>query len=182
MAFLTNMLVAGCSLQSRAFTPDEASRAVIATCNLGLDVAQAGAGARHDMVAAFGAGWAALHEQVAMFAAGRLADMLAGVRSGDTRTHAALTALRRVLKTTREAGTPWLAREALDVLAILDVPTWTGLVGLIDECPTMPAVIEAVVTGRTGAISATDFEFISTRRQITCVQAFVGKLPQLLRD
>jgi hypothetical protein len=181
MAFLTNMLVAGCSFQARAFTPDEASRAVIATCNLGLDIAQAGAGDRHDLVAAFGQGWAALHEQVAMFTAAKLVEVLAAIRAGDTRTHAGLMTLRRALRTGLRAGTPWTAREALDGLAILDVLTWTGLVGLIDECPTMPAAIEATVAGETGAVSATNFDFISTARQIARTHVFVARLPALLR-
>jgi hypothetical protein len=182
MAFLTNVLVAGCSFQARAFTPDEASRAVIATCNLGLETASPGAGPPDDMVTAFEAGWAVLHEQVAMFTAARLGEVLADLRPGDTGTHAALTALRRALKAARTADAPWQAREALDVLAILDVPTWTGLVGLIDECPTMPAAIEATIEGRTGAISATDFDFISTTRQIARTHVFVAKVPELLRD
>src|SRR5581483_9521725 len=37
LAFLANVLAAGCSIQSRAFTPHEASDAAAAICNLGLE-------------------------------------------------------------------------------------------------------------------------------------------------
>ena len=37
LAFLANTLLAGCSVQSRPFTPQEASDAAAAICNLGLD-------------------------------------------------------------------------------------------------------------------------------------------------
>ena len=67
------------------------------------------------------------------------------------------------------------------MLAILDVPAWTGLLGLLDECPMMPAVVDAIVLRRTGAISATDFAFISTTKQIERVHAFVARVPDLLR-
>ena len=37
LAFLSNTLLAGCSVQSRPFTTQEASDAVTAVCNLGLE-------------------------------------------------------------------------------------------------------------------------------------------------
>src|SRR5205085_7721777 len=37
LAFLANALVAGCAIESRAFTPNEASDAAAAICNLGLE-------------------------------------------------------------------------------------------------------------------------------------------------
>ena len=37
LAFLANTLLAGCSVQSRPFTPQEASDAAASICNLGLD-------------------------------------------------------------------------------------------------------------------------------------------------
>ena len=37
LAFLANTLMAGCSVQSRPFTPQEASDAAVAICNLGLE-------------------------------------------------------------------------------------------------------------------------------------------------
>ena len=37
LAFLANALLAGCSVQSRPFTPQEASDAAAGICNLGLE-------------------------------------------------------------------------------------------------------------------------------------------------
>ncbi len=37
LAFLTNTLIAGCAVQSRPFTPQEASEAVVGICNLALE-------------------------------------------------------------------------------------------------------------------------------------------------
>ena len=37
LAFLANTLMAGCSIQSRSFTPQEASDAAAGICNLGLE-------------------------------------------------------------------------------------------------------------------------------------------------
>ena len=81
----------------------------------------------------------------------------------------------------RDAGTPWRARDALDVIAMLDMPAWASLLGLLDECPVLPAALTATLEGRTGAVSATAFEFISTTGQIGEVRAFMARLPDLLR-
>src|SRR2546426_10140002 len=37
LAYLANTLIAGCSIQARVFTPQEASDAAAAFCNLGLE-------------------------------------------------------------------------------------------------------------------------------------------------
>jgi hypothetical protein len=134
------------------------------------------------LVTAFELGWTALYEDVSLFTIERLATVLSGVRSGDTKTHAGLRELRRELVAQRAAGTPWKVRDALDALAILDVPTWTGVLGLVDECPMLPAIVDAIVEGRTGSISATGFAFISTQRQIERAQAFVARVPDLLAE
>ena len=42
-----------------------------------------------------------------------------------------LRLLRRELERNRDAATPWGGREALDVIAILDTPTWACLCGLL---------------------------------------------------
>jgi hypothetical protein len=190
LAFLANALVAGCSFQARSFTPSEASMAAAAVCNLGLEFSRGtasaalgeGASSSPDLVTAFELGWTALYEDVSLFTIERLATVLSGVRSGDTKTHAGLRELRRELVAQRAAGTPWKVRDALDALAILDVPTWTGVLGLVDECPMLPAIVDAIVEGRTGSISATGFAFISTQRQIERAQAFVARVPDLLAE
>jgi hypothetical protein len=203
MAFLANTLVAGCSVQSRPFTAQEASDAVVGICNLGLEhwparwpdaetrdaASTAGLGAtvpeaflmHHDLVMAFEVGWAVLYEDVSMFVADQLIATLMDLRCADAETQDGLAALRRELVRQRDAGTPWRARNALDVLAILDMPSWVSLLGLLDECPVLPAALTATLEGHSGPVSATAFEFISTTGQIGEVRAFMGRLLDALR-
>ena len=202
LAFLANTLMAGCSVQSRAFTAQEASDAAAGICNLGLEhwparwpdaetrdaAATADVGATvadaflvdHDLVMAFEVGWAVLHEDVSMFVAAHLVVTLAALQSVDAEIQSGLHALRRELVRQRDAGTPWRARHALDVLAMLDMPAWASVLGLLDECPVVPAAMTAVLEGHTRAVSATAFEFISTTGQIQEVRAFMGKLLDVL--
>ena len=135
----------------------------------------------HDLVTAFEVGWAVLHEDVSMFVAERLIVTLKDLRCVDAEFQDGLDALRRELVKQRDAGTPWRARGALDVLAMLDMPAWVSLLGLLDECPVLPAALTATLEGRTGAVSATAFEFISTTGQIGEVRAFMGRLLDVLR-
>jgi hypothetical protein len=184
LAFLANSLVAGCSLQSRSFTPREASEAVVATCSLGLLRQPAPPGADylvgHDLIAVFEDGWAALHREVSQFVAEGLLAILRGARVGDSDTLAGLHALQRSLETHLAAGTPCVARDALDVLATLDTPAWHGLLGLLSECPVIPAVVTAIVERSTGRIDPKAFAFIATAADIDTVHAFMERLPQLL--
>jgi len=80
-----------------------------------------------------------------------------------------------------QAGAPWRARGALDVITILDMPAWATLLGLIDECPVIHAGIGASQGPRTREISATAFEFISENSQIASVHEFMRLLPETLR-
>jgi hypothetical protein len=198
LAFLANTLMAGCSVQSRPFTAQEASDAAVGICNLGLEhwparwpgddtrdaASTADPGATlpdaflvdHDLMMAFEVGWAVLHEDVSMFVAEHLIVTLRELRCVDAQIQRGLNALRRELARQRDAGTPWHARDALDVLAMLDMPAWASLLGLLDECPVLPAVLTATLEGHIGAVSATAFEFISTVSQIDEVRAFMGKL------
>ena len=134
----------------------------------------------HDLVTAFEVGWAVLHEDVSLFVAEQLIVTLTDLRCVDAEIQSGLNALRRELVKQRDAGTPWRARDALDVLAMLDMPAWVSLLGLLDECPVLPAALTATLEGRVGAISATAFEFISTTGQIGEVRAFMAKLPDTL--
>ena len=134
----------------------------------------------HDLVMAFEVGWAVLHEDVSMFVAEHLIVTLTHLRCVDAETQDGLDALQRELVRQRDAGTPWRARDALDVLAILDIPSWVSLLGLLDECPVLPAALTATLEGRTGAVSATAFEFIATTGQIGEIRAFMERLPDAL--
>ena len=70
-----------------------------------------------DLVSAFEVGWAVLHEDVSMFVAEQLLVALSDLRCSDADIQEGLDTLRIELMKQREAGTPWHARDALDVLA-----------------------------------------------------------------
>jgi hypothetical protein len=187
IAFLANTLLAGCSIQSRPFTPKEASEAAASICNLGLEYWSTRAGplpdaflVDHDLVTAFEAGWSVLYQDVSLFVADRLLSTLADLHCEDADTRRELLALERALVKHRGAGTPWLARDAADVLAPLDMTVWVSVLGLLDECPILPATLAAVLEARTTPVSPTAFEFISTPAQIGDIRVFMGTLPGLL--
>src|SRR4029077_18252140 len=110
-------------------------------------------------------GWAVLHDDVCMYTAERLIGLLSRLRCGDRETPTELDALRIEMTRHWRAGAPWRARDALDVMAILDMPAWATLLGLIDECPVIHAGLGASRSSRTRAVSASAFEFISENAQ-----------------
>jgi hypothetical protein len=203
LAFLANTLLAGSSVQSRPFTPQEASDAAACICNLGLEGYPArwpGATSHgalspraldtamppdaflvdHDLVTAFEVGWSVLYQDVSLFVADQLMSTLADLDVVDADTRRGLRALRHELVKQRKAGTPWLARGAADVLAMLDMTAWISVLGLLDECPILPAALTAVVERRTTSVSPTAFEFISTTAQIGDIRLFMKRLPDVL--
>lgn len=200
LAFLANVLIAGCSIQSRAFTTQEAADAAAATCNLGLEhwpqARSTGTNTRgpqvtsahqtaeftveHDLVTAFEVGWSILHKDVSLFAATRLAAILGDLGHDDRDIRRGCNALRRALLKQRAAGTPWQARQAAEVLNLIDATAWIAVIGVLDECPVVPAALAAAVEGSATRVSPTTFDFISTRRQIDDIHAFLFKLPDLL--
>jgi hypothetical protein len=197
LAFLANTLLAGCSVQSRPFTPQEASDAAAGICNLGLEYWPARWPSvttatppdtfppdslliDHDLVTAFEVGWSVLHQDVSLFAAEQLISTLTDVDCVDRDIRRGLVALRRTLVKQRDAGTPWRARDAAEILAMLDMTAWISVLGLLDECPVLPAALTAVLEGRTTTVSPTEFDFISTAAQIGDVRIFMRKLPDVL--
>jgi hypothetical protein len=206
LAFLANALLAGSSVQSRPFTPQEASDASACICNLGLECwparwpgapspgapSHGASGLRepdlppdaflvdHDLVAAFEVGWSVLYQDVSLFAADQLISTLADLQGVDTDTRHELRALRRTLVKHRKAGTPWLARDAAEVLSTLDTTAWISVLGLLDTCPILPAALTAILERRTTTVSPTAFEFISTTAQIGDVRVFMRTLSGLL--
>ena len=183
IAFLANTIMAGCSIQERSLTAEEASTAAVATCNLGLETLAPGIGflVEHDLIGVFQAGWTVLHDDVAMYAAERLADILKDVSCPDREIQAGLSALCRELVRHMRAGMPWRARDAMEVLASLDLPAWAALLGLIDECPVVHAAIAASRDSSQRAVSASAFEFVSEHAQIIAVRAFMQALRENLR-
>jgi hypothetical protein len=184
LAYLANVIAAGASVQSRPMTAEEASNAALAVCNLGLDNWSGERPEdlliRHDLVSVFQVGWTVLHEDVCMYAADTLVSILSSLRSGDGYVQPALDDLRVKLIKYCRAGSPWDAREALDVIAILDTPAWAALLGLIDQLPTLHAAVGASLAGTTRQIAPHAFEFISENAQIQQVREFMQRLPQHL--
>ncbi len=192
LAYLANTLMAGSSIQARPFTAQEASDAAIAVCNLGLEnwplrwlPANATAPpisflVDHDLVSVFQVGWKILHDEVSMYAAEQLIKVLRRLRCNDREIQAGLDALRIEMAKHWQAGAPWRARDALDVIATLDLLAWAVLLALIDECPALHAGARASQNSRTLSVSATDFEFISENSQIASVREFMQSLPETL--
>lgn len=201
LAYLANAIMSGCSMQARSFTPEEASDAAAAACNLGLEnwpphwlpapapgdfFVEADASVPddflvgHDLVSVFQVGWAVLHTNVGMYAAERLIEILTHLRCDDREIQAGLDDLRVNMTKHWQEGAPWRARDALDVIAILDMPAWATLLGLIDECPVVHAAIVASQGTRVRSVGASAFEFISANSQIASVRDFMQSLPETL--
>lgn len=181
LAFLTNVLIAGCSVQSRPFTPPEASDAVASICNLGLEVSGSPDG-DHVLITAFEVGWSVLYRDVSLFVAQELLAVVKDLRSVDRDIQRGIVALRRQLARDLEAGTPWLARDAADVLSMLDMTTSISVRGLLAECPVMAATLTAILRRSKTTVDSTAFGFISTTAEIEDVRAFMKKLPDLLLE
>jgi hypothetical protein len=185
LAFLANTLLVGGSVQSRSFTPQEASDAAACISNLGLEccgrpeVPEAFL-VDHNLVTVFEVGWSVLHEDVSLFVADQLMSTLIGLRCPDADIARELGALQRQLAVQRQAGTPWLSRDAADVLATFDTTAWISVLGLLDECPILPDALTAVLERRTTPVSPIAFEFISTTAQIGDVRVFMKALPEVL--
>ena len=116
-----------------------------------------------------------------MYAAEQLHHLLTDLSCDDRETQSGLTALRIALARHSKAQTPWEARDALDVIAILDMPAWAALLGLIAECPVLHAAINASPGSGIRTVRASDFTFISENSQIASVRLFMQSLPEILQ-
>jgi hypothetical protein len=114
-----------------------------------------------------------------MFTTKRLINVVADIRCRDRDIQLRLNGLRHELTHYLRDRAPWRARNALDVILMLDAPSWAALLGLIDECPVMHASI-AASRRSCRAINPAEFEFISQNSQISAVHEFLGSLPSAL--
>jgi len=160
--FLANTLLAGCSVQGRPFTQKESMDATLAIGNIGLAHWPAKWPAPDSLVDVFQVGWKVLYRDVVMHASERLLGVLGQLAAMDPETDDLLSDLRVTLTQHWRNGTPWHAREALDVLMILDTPAWAVLDGLIAECPVLR--------------SPASFDFIAGDDQIASVHEFLSTL------
>jgi hypothetical protein len=182
LAFLANVLLAGCSFQGRAFTPQEARDAAFATCNLGLENWPTH-WSDQNVVAIFQVGWTILQRDVCMHAARHLVTVLDELRCTDRDIQFRLSELRFELTKQCGQGRPWRAHGALDVILMLDAPAWASLLALISECPVLHAAIDEpsrTAVAKARSVSPTAFEFISTNSQIAAILEFLRRLPETL--
>ncbi len=178
LGYLANVLVAGCSFESRRFRPVEAADAVLAACNLGLENWPPRWPEPRDLVTVFRVGWTTAHGQVCLHAARRLVEIVSALECDDRDVESQLEALARRMAAQVRAGTPWRARDDLDVLAILDPPSWASVLRLVDECPVVPKPRPA---GSERELRVRlESEFISENRQIAWARDFVESLPARL--
>jgi hypothetical protein len=175
LGYLGNVLVAGCSFQARRFRPAEAAEAVLCACNLGLEIWPRRWPEPRDLVTVFRLAWSLLHERVCLHTAGRLIELATQLASDDDEVGSQLAALARRMSAQLAAGTPWRARDALDVLAILDAPSWSAVRGLLDECPVLPKP-PAAEAGRAALRVSTEFVFISGIEQVERARGLVESL------
>src|SRR5207245_7320492 len=104
LAYLANTIMAGCSIQGRPFTAQEASDAAMAVCNLALEnwpsrwlhekALPDNLLVGRDLVGVFQVGWTVLHNDVGKYTAQRLMEVLAGLRYEDVLIQDGLDALR----------------------------------------------------------------------------------------
>jgi hypothetical protein len=185
LGFLANTMAAASTVLSRSLTVQEASDAALAVCNLGLENRAAPEGdlpGRQDLVGVFQTGWRILYEDVSMYSAEHLILALSDRHPADPEIRRGLRSLRIELTRHWRAGTPWLARDAMEIITMLDMPAWAALVALIDEFPVMHAGIAASRDRRVRAVGAADFEFISANSQIQAIRDFITSLPGLLNQ
>jgi hypothetical protein len=178
LAYLANVILAGCSVQGRPFTEREAGDAIVATCNLGLENWPSHWRDRN-LLTAFQVGWTVLRRDVCVYTATRLIAILSGLVLTDRDTRLSVDRLRRDLIRHFAEGEPWRARPALDVILVLDAAAWASLLGLIDEYPVLHAALDA---GKRGArtIDPADVKFISQNGDIAAVRDFVAELASVL--
>ena len=111
----------------------------------------------------------------------RLIAALGEVRHLDSEVARDLDRLRRTLVRRRADGAPLRAQDTLEPIAILDTPAWAALCGLLSECPVLPDVLRAMLSGRASAVSATAFVSFSTRAQIRLTHQFTDRLRDFLQ-
>jgi len=175
LAFLTNAVLAGGAVQGRAFTMQEASDAIAATCNLGLENWPAHWLDR-DLVTAFGIGRTVLHRDLCIHAADALIDVLGQLDCSDPDVQRSLRALRRDLIHHSRDGEPSRAREALDALLMLDASAWAVLRAALDDFPALHAASQRPLL----RIDADAITFAATNAEIAAVRQYVASLAATL--
>ncbi len=192
LAYLANVLIAGCRYGDAGFRPIEALRAAIATGNLGLEHLIEAA-PRHapdetrraldllieeSPVKLFRIGWQLLYSEVALDTSLNLEQVL--VQSvtalADTGTQAQLADMMPEARAAMEEGAPWRMGDALDAFdVVFDESTLTALKALLAEYPVLRLDEDdsADLRRQREPHKAT---FFATRHQIRRARNFVRRL------
>jgi hypothetical protein len=176
LAFLTNALLSGCGIHSGAFTAPDASDAVLATCNLGLENWPA-AWRAPDLVTAFQIGWGLLHRDLCLHATRALIEALGDIVCADRDLQWAMQTLRHDLRRHLAQGDPWVVCEHLDAIIALDPVAWAVLLALIAECPAIHAAIGA---SRVLSVDPRSIRFAACNADIAAARGWLETLPARL--
>jgi hypothetical protein len=191
LGYLANVLLAGCTYNCGPFNEADAYRAAVSVCNLGLEnwpihwLPHQGRLPTtflidQDLVTVFQIGWTVLHERVGLFVAQSLARTLSQLTVSDSEVHSDIADLCVWLRRYVKAGTPWRAQDRIEVIAILDTPSWAILCGLLDRCPVIPKPSATERRALRVLRVPSDVEFIAENRQIAWVEQFMRSLPDRL--
>jgi hypothetical protein len=163
LAYVTQVLLAGCTFEGRGMRPLEAARAAMATVNLGIEHGLADATAEavvrlQSVDTLFRVGWHLLFRDVVMPAARALEQQLK--TSGAAHQADALgAAVKR--------GKPWSGLPGVRAMGLDTVESKT-LLALSDECPTLRDLL-AQPPGTTG-----DVAYVASRAQLQAVRDFLA--------
>ena len=187
LAYLTNVLAAGCAIEGRSMRPLEAAHAAVATCSLGIERLLQDEPVRATPVAVlqhegvdklFRIGWRLLAQEVVLPAARALENLVAceaGQKADGDRIRR-LEQANRALHAAIAAGKPWTVLGRLAALqGDIDATTLPTLLALMDECPALRGML-ATRAGAKQAAAKQEIQFIATVQQLRSVQAFLAKL------
>lgn len=178
LAYLTNVLVAGCGLAGRAMRPIEAAPAAVAVCNLGVQHVLINKTERSAALAVksisadrlFRLGWSILyHDLVMVAAAGADRIVTQAIERSSGVESQALSRAAAALRSAVANGKPWVALRGLAPLEErLGQADWTALSALLDACPTL--------AGRLASNEDGEVTFIASHAQLETARAFVAEL------
>jgi hypothetical protein len=188
LAYLANVLAAGCSLEGRALRPVEAARATVATSNLGMEyllqaeATEAAQGtavallARNTVDKLFRIGWHLLTQQVVLPAARAFEQRLVREAKQATDHDRARRAeqVGRAFRAAIAAGKPWtVVAKVMDLDGDIDTATLATVAGLIDECPALRGKLAGQVPAGT---TKQELQFFATDQQLQSAQTFLARL------
>lgn len=191
LTFLANAVACGCPVHQRTLTPAEATEAATAVCNLGLEgwprhwVRHSETADVHPpvdvleettLIAAFQVGWRTLFDTISTYASERLLRVLRDFSGSAHPLGADVLELRWRLSRDLKNGEPWRAADELDVLAVLDLPGWAALVGLIAEFPVMHPVLTIEPGRRILSVDPRAFTYFSEPQHLLTAHRFLDSL------